>query len=157
MQGKTLECALVETRYSHRVGDRYVNVDAPGLNGANSVQSVPGNRAGTNLLALAESAPDLAMVSPASSTAPPQDPAMASQPVRPSGPTTAVSSPPATTGSTTPLGAIQAQVRAILAHAPKPTIKPQAPATGSEVPGNPPGPALPATATQGGTFPPQSE
>ena len=127
----------------HKRTVAYVNVDAPGLVAADGAPHASDNPAGTNLLAIAEAAPDLALVSPTPALGPAQD---ASAEPR-----------PAATNTTTPIGAIQAQVRDILAKMPKPTIKATAPTPPSPAQGVPvvPAPAIPATT--GGTFPPQEE
>lgn len=127
----------------HKRTVAYVNVDAPGLVVADGGARAADTAAGSNLLAIAESAPDLTLVSPSPASAPAQS--------------TPVEQQAAATTATTPLGAIQAQVRAILAKAPKPTIKatastPLPPAQGVPLVAGPPIPA-----TTGGTFPPQGE
>jgi len=142
----------------HKRTVAYVNVDAPGLVASDGPTRTTENRSDTNLLAIAESAPDLALVSASPAVvAPGPDGVTGPQPAAASAQTTPVDPRPAATTTTTPLGAIEAQVRAILAHAPKPTIKPAAPSPASPAPNIPAVPVAPAPAITGGTFPPQAE
>jgi len=141
----------------HKRTVAYVNVDAPGLVGANDVPHAADSPKGTNLLAVAEAAPDLALVSPSPAPTSGQDAVTPAQAAAAPAQPTADVPQPAAAGSTTPLGAIQAQVRDILAHAPKPALKPAAPAVAMPAPGVPAPPVSPASATPGGTFPPQGE
>ncbi|KUR75345.1 hypothetical protein [Novosphingobium sp. Fuku2-ISO-50] len=131
----------------HKRTVAYVNVDAPGLVAADSTPRALDNPSRTNLLAIAETAPDLALVSSAPSPASVPEPSVQPQ-------------PSATTA--TPIGAIQTQVRDILAKAPKPTIGKTVPTPPSPAQGVPTGtattgPATTGPATTGGTFPPQGE
>lgn len=125
----------------HKRTVAYISVDAPGLVATDGDTRVSENPARTNLLAIAETAPDLALVGPV--------PAMPTTQTKAAAPQS-----PAIPGAT-PIGAIQAQVRDILAKAPKPVISTTASASPSP---DPAVPVLPATpATNGGTFPPQGE
>jgi hypothetical protein len=122
----------------HKRTVAYISVDAPGLVATDGDTRVSENPARTNLLAIAETAPDLALVGPVPAIPTTQTNAAAPQ-------------SPAIPGAT-PIGAIQAQVRDILAKAPKPVINTTA------QPSSMPAQAVPATpATNGGTFPPQGE
>jgi len=141
----------------HKRTVAYVNVDAPGLVASDGPTPTADHSRDTNLLAIAEAAPDLALVSPSSPAAPGQDGVTGPQPAAAAAQATLADPGPSTSATTTPLSAIQAQVRAILAHAPKPTIRPAAPSPASPAPGIPAVPVAPAPATTGGTFPPQAE
>jgi len=144
----------------HKRTVAYVNVDAPGLVASDGPTPTADHSRDTNLLAIAEAAPDLALVSPSSPAAPGQDGVTGPQPAAAPAQATLADPGPSTSATTTPLSAIQAQVRAILAHAPKPTIRPAAPSPASPAspaPGIPAVPVAPAPATTGGTFPPQAE
>jgi len=127
----------------HKRTVAYVNVDAPGLVAADGAPHASDNPTGTNLLAIAEAAPDLTLVSPTPALAPAHD-----APVEPR--------VPASNGPT-PIGAIQAQVRDILAKAPKPTIKATAPTPLSPAQDVQAVSARALPATTGGTLPPQGE
>ena len=127
----------------HKRTVAYVNVDAPGLVAAVGAPHASDNPTGTNLLAIAEAAPDLTLVSPTPALAPAHD-----APVEPR--------VPASNGPT-PIGAIQAQVRDILAKAPKPTIKATAPTPLSPAQDVQAVSARALPATTGGTLPPQGE
>jgi len=122
----------------HKRTVAYISVDAPGLVATDGDTRVSENPARTNLLAIAETAPDLALISPV--------PAMPTAPTE-----TADPQSPAIPGAT-PIGAIQAQVRDIFRAAPKPVMNTTA------QPSSSPAQAVPATpVTSGGTFPPQGE
>jgi len=122
----------------HKRTVAYVNVDAPGLVATDDTPYASDGPARTNLLAIAESAPDIALVGPTPAMTVAQTEAAAPQ--------------SATIPGATPIGAIQAQVRDILAKAPKPVVKTTAPTSTS------PAPVVPVPpVTSGGAFPPQGE
>ena len=127
----------------HKRTVAYVNVDAPGLVAADGAAHASDNPAGSNLLTIAEAAPDLVLVSPAPAVAPASE-----LPAEPR---------PAATNAATPLGTIRAQVRDILAKAPKPTIKASRPTPPSPAQAIPVVPVPTIPATTGGTFPPIGE
>lgn len=127
----------------HKRTVAYVKVDAPGLVSADGAAHASDNPAGSNLLTVAESAPDLVLVSPARAVAPSSE-----VPAEPR---------PAATNAATPLGTIKAQVRDILAKTPKPTIKANGQTSPSPAQAIPVAPTPTIPATTGGTFPPQGE
>lgn len=117
----------------HKRTVAYVNVDAPGVAPVEHAPFAAGSTQGANLLALAESAPELAP-SPG-----------------------APDSTPAPTRAPSPIGAIEEQVHDILAKAPRPakagTAKPPLPGAASAPSAPPPAPPI-----NGGTqFPPAGE
>lgn len=130
--------------HAHKRAVDYVRVDAPGLTASADMATTASNAGHANLLAIAEAAPELSLLSP--QAAPPGQDGSSIE-----------SSSASTSAAVTPLGTIQQQVRAILATAPKPSVKTTAPPAGSPAPSPVAPPATPSSMPFGSTFPPQGE